>query len=268
MILQSMLLLSLGGMLTVVDYDPALGKPEICMPSLQPPAVTRRANSGRKSVHITARELHDLKVVISSLGGNPSYARILILAGRKFNIDPVFIAAVAHVESSFRPRAASCRNARGLMQLRPIVINVLGVTDPWNPSQNLMAGAAYLRYCFTRYKHYRNSTYLALAAYNIGPGPVKKLNRSDAAGRFVRKVLRVYNRLTDSPIPLTGKALKRLDKTARSPKAGDRARIRKHNKRLAFPAKSRKVARQSSTGSAAGQRRFAGSPNGLHFIAH
>ncbi len=102
------------------------------------------------------------------------------------------------------------------MQLRPIVLEVLGVSDPWDPHQNIMAGTAYLRNCFERYQHFPNSTYLALAAYNIGPGPVEKLNSSDAAGRFVRKVLQVYNRLTDSPIPITGKAVKDVERSGRS----------------------------------------------------
>jgi soluble lytic murein transglycosylase-like protein len=214
MILHSMLFLSLGGMLTGLNYDPSIARPEICMPTARPGVVSQRADAGRKDA-ISAQELEDLKSVVIALGGKPDYARILILAGREFQIDPVFIAAVTHVESSFRPRVASCRNARGLMQLRPIVLEVLGVTDPWDPHQNIMAGAAYLRTCFERYKHCPNSTYLALAAYNIGPGPVEKLNRSDAAGRFVRKVLRVYNRLTDSPIPMTGKAAKGLEGSAR-----------------------------------------------------
>ena len=219
MILHGMLLLSLGGMLTSVDYDSAVARPEICMPKAQRAAVIRRVDAERK-VPVSVQELESLKSVVSSLGGKPDYARILILAGREFHIDPVFIAAVTHVESSFRPRAASCRNARGLMQLRPIVLEVLGVTDPWDPHQNIMAGAAYLQNCFERYKHCANSTHLALAAYNIGPGPVEKLNRSEAARRFVRKVLHVYNRLTDSPIPMTGKGIKDLERSARS--LGDR----------------------------------------------
>ncbi|MGO9571584.1 MAG: lytic transglycosylase domain-containing protein [Desulfomonilaceae bacterium] len=214
MILHGMLFLSLGGLLTGVDYDPAVARPEMCIPKARPAVVTRRVSPGLKSP-VSIQELENLRSVVSSLGGKPGYARILVLAGREFHIDPVFIAAVTHVESSFKPKAASCRGARGLMQLRPIVIEVLGVTDPWDPHQNIMAGAAYLRNCFERYKHCPNSTYLALAAYNIGPGPVEKLNRSDAAGRFVRKVLRVYNRLTDSPIPVTGKAAKGLERSAR-----------------------------------------------------
>jgi soluble lytic murein transglycosylase-like protein len=219
MILHGMLFLSLGGMLTGLGQDPAVARPEICMPKARPAVVAGQIVAGRKPA-VSIQELENLKSVVSALGGKTDYAKILLTAGREFQIDPVLIAAVTHVESSFRPRAASCRNARGLMQLRPIVLEVLGVTDPWDPHQNIMAGAAYLRTCFERYKQCPNSTYLALAAYNIGPGPVEKLNRSDAAGRFVRKVLRVYNRLTDIPIPITGKALKDSDRKDQS--LGDR----------------------------------------------
>jgi soluble lytic murein transglycosylase-like protein len=215
MILHGMLFLSLGGMLTALDRDPAVARPEICMPKARPAIVSGQLSTGRKPT-VSVQELENLKSVVSALGGKPDYAKILLSAGREFQIDPVLIAAVTHVESSFRPRAASSRNARGLMQLRPIVLEVLGVTDPWDPHQNIMAGAAYLRTCFERYKHCPNSTYLALAAYNIGPGPVEKLNSSDAAGRFVRKVLRVYNRLTDTPIPITGKATKDSERNAQS----------------------------------------------------
>jgi soluble lytic murein transglycosylase-like protein len=71
-----------------------------------------------------------------------------------------------------------------------------------------MAGASYLRTCFDRYASQPESTFLALGAYNIGPGPVEKLTRSDAAERFVKKVLSVYNRFTDSPIPVRQKGSK------------------------------------------------------------
>jgi soluble lytic murein transglycosylase-like protein len=219
MLLNGVLVLSLGGMLTGMDCDPAVGRPQICLPRAQLAVATRQVSIQEK-IPSSIQELENVRTVVSTLGGKPDYAQILISAGREFQIDPVLIAAVTHVESSFRPTAASSRNARGLMQLRPIVIEVLGVTDPWDPHQNIMAGTAYLRNCFERYKHCPNSTYLALAAYNIGPGPVEKLNSSDAAGRFVRKVLRVYNRLTDSPIPMTGKALENSERSA--PSSGDR----------------------------------------------
>jgi len=150
-------------------------------------------------------ELHNLATMVRCLGGKSHYAEILLSAGKEFDIDPILLAAVTYVESSFRPRVRSRRGARGLMQLRPVVLNVLGVTDPWDPHENIMAGAFYLRTCFERYASERDGTFLALAAYNIGPGPVKKLTCSDAAERFVKKVLSVYNRFTDSPIPIRKK---------------------------------------------------------------
>jgi|GEM_PF-1666951 len=165
---------------------------------------------------IRQSELDRLKEMVRSLGGKPEHASILLNAGRQFEIDPLLLAAVTFVESSFNPTAKSKCGARGLMQLRSVVLNVLGVTNPWDPHENIMAGAAYLRNCFERYDRYENATYLALAAYNIGPGPVSKLTGSDPAERFVRKVLSVYNRLTDEPIPVTRQPLRETNGKRRS----------------------------------------------------
>lgn len=154
----------------------------------------RHKDSGQpKRIHLLFTRLRD---TVTAIGGEPHHARVLFHAGREFEIDPFFLASVAFVESNFRPRIQSNRNAKGLMQLRPVVLEVLGVTNPWDPYQNVMAGAAYLRHCFERYAKYDNSTYLALAAYNIGPGKPQKLENSEAASRFVKKVLTVYNRLS------------------------------------------------------------------------
>ncbi len=142
------------------------------------------------------RELARVAGVVRSLGGSPHHAPIFLAAAKEYEIDPAFIASVAFVESSFRTRAVSNCGARGLMQIRPLVMKIMGVTDPWDPYQNVMAGAGYLRYCFERYRSHSNSTYLALAAYNIGPGRVKKLTGSDPAKRFVRKVMGVYSKVS------------------------------------------------------------------------
>lgn len=148
-----------------------------------------------------------LRETVIALGGEPHHARVLFHAGREFEIDPFFIASVTFVESNFRPRIQSNRNAKGLMQLRPVVLEVLGVTNPWDPYQNIMAGTAYLRHCFERYSMHENSTYLALAAYNIGPGQPRKLENSEAASRFVKKVLTVYNKLSSDPVGCTRNSL-------------------------------------------------------------
>jgi soluble lytic murein transglycosylase-like protein len=187
------LVFSISALLTMNMGD-AIAKPQMSMPKCSRQYLIDAERQSR------SKEIAKIRNMIALLGGNPELACHFQHAAREFSIDPIFLTAVTYVESSFRPDIASNRNAKGLMQLRPIVLNVLGVTDPGDPRENVMAGAAYLRHCFDRYAAQRNSTYLVLAAYNIGPGPVEKLTKSDAAERFVKKVLKVYNRFTDIPV--------------------------------------------------------------------
>jgi soluble lytic murein transglycosylase-like protein len=210
MILHGVLFLSVGSMVATVSPDNIAGRPALSAP--RPVALTAEYKA-RLEAHLKARENEKLTKIVCSVGGKPEHAQSLLTAGREFEIDPVLLAAVTFVESSFRPKAVSNCGARGMMQLRTVVLEVLGVEDPWDPHQNIMAGAAYLKNCFERYAAHSNSTYLALAAYNIGPGPVDKLTGSDAAERFVRKVLHAYNRWTDAPIPVDRAPKNSNDKT-------------------------------------------------------
>ncbi len=203
MIGHGMIYLSLGSLLAVVVADP-----------VQTAAVAASRTPGRtvstaRGVQRDSAELRRLVQLVDVLGGRPEHARMLLGAGHEFGIDPVLLASLTFVESNFREKVRSRCGALGLMQIKPLVANVLGVTDPCDPYQNIMAGAAYLRHCFERYREYPESTFLALAAYNIGPGPVRKLKRSDSAKRFVKKVLRVYNRFAAVPIPTGSRASKR-----------------------------------------------------------
>ncbi|MBI5249272.1 MAG: lytic transglycosylase domain-containing protein [Desulfomonile tiedjei] len=197
MIWRGAIFLALGTAITASADQGIIARPELSMPRVAsvPSEVRRKVEN-----HIKASELEKLNTVVLSLGGKTEHAKSLMEAGREFQIDPIFLASLTFVESSFRATAASNKGARGMMQLRPIVLEVLGVTDPWDPHENIMAGAAYLRHCFDRYAKYNNSTFLALAAYNIGPGGVEKLTRSDAADRFVRKVLQIYRRFSNQPV--------------------------------------------------------------------
>jgi soluble lytic murein transglycosylase-like protein len=81
-------------------------------------------------------------------------------------LSPALLRAVMKQESAFKPCAVSVRGAQGLMQLMPSTSQQFHVADPFDPSQNVRAGAAYLRQLLTRYK---GDLQLALAAYNAGP---------------------------------------------------------------------------------------------------
>ena len=81
------------------------------------------------------------------------------------------VRAVVQVESGFNAGARSPKGAMGLMQLMPATAREYGVTNGFDPAQNIRAGVAYLRQLLDRYQ---NNEELALAAYNAGPGAVDK----------------------------------------------------------------------------------------------
>jgi soluble lytic murein transglycosylase-like protein len=87
------------------------------------------------------------------------------------SLPPQLIHSVIRVESNYNPFAVSNKGAQGLMQLIPSTAKRFGVSDVFNPVQNIQGGAKYLRYLLDLYHgDYR----LALAAYNAGEGAVQK----------------------------------------------------------------------------------------------
>ncbi|MBU1311950.1 MAG: lytic transglycosylase domain-containing protein [Gammaproteobacteria bacterium] len=101
------------------------------------------------------------------------YNRIIAKAATEHQLDPALIRAVIHAESSFRPQVISKKGAVGLMQLMPQTSATLGVQDANHPEQNINAGSRYLAQLL---KQHNNELTLALAAYNAGPGNVKRYN--------------------------------------------------------------------------------------------
>jgi len=125
----------------------------------------------------------------------------LILEHARLNgVRTDLVRAVVQVESGFNPAARSPKGAMGLMQLMPATARDYGVTNPFDPGQNIRAGVAYLRQLLDRYQD--NET-LALAAYNAGPGAVDKHRDTVPPYRETRDYVARINQMAGSrPIEL------------------------------------------------------------------
>jgi soluble lytic murein transglycosylase-like protein len=103
---------------------------------------------------------------------NISYDDIIKEKSRQYGVSEDLIKAVIQAESGFNPNAVSSAGALGLMQLMPATAAGLGVTDPFDPEQNIDGGVRYLKGQIDRFG---GDVKLALAAYNCGPNRVINL---------------------------------------------------------------------------------------------
>jgi len=108
---------------------------------------------------------------------------------RKHGLPERLFTELVRAESNFNPKAVSPKGAMGLCQLMPQTAKRLGVKDPFNPDENLNAGAKYLKELYQRYRDWK----LALAAYNAGEGAVEKFGRKvppyQETKDYVKKIL-------------------------------------------------------------------------------
>ncbi|WP_281888176.1 lytic transglycosylase domain-containing protein [Paenibacillus sp. YYML68] len=116
------------------------------------------------------------KLMQSVLGASASkpteYEELIQAASRRHGVPSDLIKGVIDAESSFNPNAVSRAGAKGLMQLMDATGAALGVTNPFNPAQNIEGGTKYLSELLMKYN---GNESVALAAYNGGPGRMDRL---------------------------------------------------------------------------------------------
>ena len=155
---------------TVVKVDPRSGKLVRTQVSLYPPALHSAA---------------------SSTAISPSLQELVERTSRAHQVDPLLVDSVIRAESNYNPNAVSPKGAEGLMQLMPTTARMLGVTNSFDPAENIEAGVKLLRHLQDLYKDDR----LALAAYNAGPGAVdrfKEVPPYPETQKYVETVNRRY----------------------------------------------------------------------------
>lgn len=113
----------------------------------------------------------DVSTEFVALRPSEAYADIIAEASEQYDLDADLIHAVMQAESAFHPYAVSRAGAEGLMQLMPELSDEMGVSNAFDPRENIMAGVRYLKRLLD---YHKGDLDLALASYNAGPGNVER----------------------------------------------------------------------------------------------
>ncbi len=121
-----------------------------------------------------------------------TYDAAIKQASKRYGVSFSLLKALIKIESDFNPWAVSSVGAKGLMQIMPDNIEALNINDPFNPRENIMGGASYLKQLIKRFD---GKLPLALAAYNAGPSVVERyrgIPPFKETEEFVQNVMKYY----------------------------------------------------------------------------
>jgi len=135
----------------------------------QPPAPLNVPQSGRFASMVQGQMANEDGTAAPR--ATPAIEQLVQANSAAQGVDPDLIRAVMANESAFDPNATSSAGAQGLMQLMPQTAAEVGVTDSYDPSQNVAGGTRYLRSLLDRFNGNLTNT---VAAYNAGPEAVEK----------------------------------------------------------------------------------------------
>ena len=146
-------------------------KPE---PAKTPKRLTKSSNytytpPAGALIHLTSQQINPSLAGFTT--GNSDVDNFIVESGKRNSVDPLLLYSIMHQESSFKSRAMSPKGARGLMQLMPPTASRFGITNIWDPKQNIEGGARYMRFLLDLFS---GDVRLALAGYNAGEGAVLK----------------------------------------------------------------------------------------------
>lgn len=113
----------------------------------------------------------DVTTEFEAIPAKRAYEEIIQEAAKTYDLDAALIRAVMQAESAFHPYVVSRAGAEGLMQLMPDLAGEMGVIDAFDPRENIMGGARYLKQLLDQHN---GNIALTLASYNAGPGNVRR----------------------------------------------------------------------------------------------
>jgi len=180
---------SLAGQTYQVDNFDFPNAVKIQTPKLEP-------SKPKRLIHLTSQIINPSLAGFTT--GNSDVDNYIVESGKRNAVDPLLLYSIMHQESSFKARAMSNKGARGLMQLMPGTASRFGVSNIWDPRQNIEGGARYMRFLLDMFS---GDVQLALAGYNAGEGAVMKYGNQvppySETREYVRRIGNRYSLIRD-----------------------------------------------------------------------